>query len=180
MMLSGQLFEGVTITDDAGANIFFDVVKNNGKTKKVSVYKGDVFSVQKAGQEEQMYYVQDALNGFDMSEKELRYYIYGEADARNNYKPWPSSLGSFLFAAGGTVYMEGGFVPTALPFVYSLGMQIPYIKIRESTISDPAYTLEPTYKAGYNKSARSKKFIKNLTAGFAGFVVGTVIYEVSQ
>jgi len=180
ILLSGKLFDDVRIGSDDGAFINYEIEKKNGDLKMLQVYKGDVFSIQRAGEEEEVFYVQDLVNGYEMTETDLRHYIYGESDARNGYNPWPSTIGGFVFGAGGTIFLESGFLPLTLPVIYSLGMQIPYIRIKEETISDMEYTMNPNYKDGYNQTARSKKLIHNLAGTFAGVVVGAVIYETTQ
>jgi hypothetical protein len=179
MTLSGKYLD-VNITDDSGANVFFDVQKKNGKTRKISLHKGELFSVQKDGKEESVLYAQDLDFGYDLSEEDIRHLIYGQHDAREGYNANPSMIGGFAVGFGSSLYLGSGLVPLTIPFAYSLAMQIPYIKIKQKTISDQAYTLNDYYKEGYNKTARSKKMIRSFLGCATGVVLGMGISELTQ
>ena len=178
-LLNGRILI-VEITDDSGANVFFDAEKKNGRIKNYEVYKMEVFSIHKVDGEESVLYVQDPDMGYDLSVEEMRYFMAGQQDARAGYKAWPSMIGGFAFGAGTVFYFEGGYAPFTTPFVYSLTMQIPYIKIKESSISDKKNTISDLYVEGYNRTARSKKLLSNFIATMAGVVVGSTIYELNQ
>ncbi len=177
--LSGKYLE-VSITDDSGANIFFDVTKTKGKTRSLSIYKGDVFSTKRQGETETLLYAQDVDFGYELSVEDMRHYIFGQHDAREGYDATPSLLAGFAVGVGSALYLESGFLPLTVPIIYSLGMQIPYIKIKEKTISDLAYKGNPNYKYGYEKTARSKKMIRSMLGSAVGVLVGITIYEVSN
>lgn len=177
--MSGK-YLNVSITDDTGANIFFDVTKPNGKSRSLSIYKGDVFSTTREGEAETLLYAQDVDFGYELSVEDMRHYIYGQHDAREGYSAAPSMIAGFAVGVGSALYLESGFLPLTIPIIYSLGMQIPYIRIKEKTISDLAYKGNPNYKDGYEKTARSKKMVRSLLGSAAGVLVGITIYEVSN
>jgi hypothetical protein len=179
LLLSGKSLD-VSITDDSGANVFFDFEKKNGKLKTMSLHKQELFSIKKEGQEESILYVQGPEMGYDLSIVDMRYYMAGQDDARQGYNTWPSMAGGFAFGAATVFYMEGGYVPFTTPFIYGFAMQIPYVKIKKSTISDEMNTMSEYYVEGYNKTARSKKLLSNFAATMAGVVVGSVIYSATE
>lgn len=177
LLMNGQELD-VSILSDEGGEISFEAQRKSGKMKEINLFKGDVFSFTKAGQAETVLYAKDDFIGNDYTVTEMRYLVYGQGDARNGYKSWPSAAGGFLFGVGGTLYAEGGYVPFVIfPLAYSFGMQIPYIKIKKNTVSDPGHLGYETYVEGYNKTARSKKFIHSFLATFAGVAVGAAIVE---
>jgi hypothetical protein len=149
-------------------------------TRKISLHKGELFSVQKDGKEESVLYAQDLDFGYDLSEEDIRHLIYGQHDAREGYNANPSMIGGFAVGFGSSLYLGSGLVPLTIPFAYSLAMQIPYIKIKQKTISDQAYTLNDYYKEGYNKTARSKKMIRSFLGCATGVVLGMGISELTQ
>jgi hypothetical protein len=178
--MNGQILN-VDITDDSGANIFFNAPKKNGKMKSFSLYKTDIFSVTKKGQAESVLYVKDEPMGNEYSVPEMRYFLHGENDARKGFRTWPTAVGGVIYGAAGTMVMGRSLIPFALfPVTYSLGMQLPVIKIRKETISNTDFPSQPTYKEGYNKVARSKKFIKSFVYTFAGVAIGTAAIELTD
>lgn len=179
LLLSGKTLE-VNISDDSGANVFFEVEKKNGKFKTLSLHKQEIFSIKKQGEQESILYVQDPEMGYELSREDMRYYMAGQDDARQGYKTWPSMAGGFAFGAASVFYMEGGYVPFTTPFIYGFAMQIPYIKIKKSSISNELNTMSEYYVEGYNKTARSKKLLSNFAATMAGVVVGSVIYSATE
>lgn len=181
LLMSGQKLSG-TISDDTGANIFLDGLKKNGKSKEYKLYKTDVFSVTKSGQLETVLYSKDSLIGNDYSVDQMRYFLYGENDARTGFKTLPTMIGGFALGLAGSSFVTGRSpIGLALfPTVYSLGMQIPIISIRAETISNADYKRFETYKEGYNKVARSKKFIHSFISTFAGVAAGIVIVEATE
>ncbi|NND95038.1 MAG: hypothetical protein HKN45_09240 [Flavobacteriales bacterium] len=168
------------ITDDSGANVFFDLERKKNKRRSLNLYKAEIFSVTKRGEAEVIFYAKDPDIGYDLSIQEMRYYMSGQDDARQGYDPWPSMAGGFAFGAATVFYLEGGYVPFLTPFIYGFSMQIPYIKIKESSIRDKRNTISDFYVEGYNKTARSKKLLSNFAATMAGVVVSSVIVEVSR
>lgn len=169
--LSGKYLD-VKITDDSGANVFFDIEKKKGKMRSISLYKGELFSTQKKGEEVTLLYAQDLDFGNELSVEDMQHLIYGQHDAREGYNANPAMIGGFALGLGSTIALDAVLVPLSFPFIYSLGMQIPYIKIKEKTISNQAYTGNPYYKEGYNKTARSKKMIRSFLGCTTGVLLG--------
>lgn len=170
----------VAITDDSGARVFFEATNKRGGMKEYEVHKSEIFSIKKMGEEETILYVQDPVLGYDLSTADMRFYMAGQNDAREGFRTLPTAIGGFVLGAGSVFYMEGGYVPFMTPILYSITMQIPYIKIKESTITEPKYMVSDYYVEGYNKTARSKKFIHSFLATFAGVAVGSLVYELTQ
>lgn len=170
----------VKIMDDSGARIFFEAEKKNGRLKDFDIHKSEIFSVRKGGEEESILYVKDPDIGLELSVEDMRFYMSGQNDARYGFKTWPIAATGFAAGVGAVFYMEGGYSPFLATLIFPLGAQIPYIKIPKSSISNPKHALSEYYVEGYNKTARSKKFIHTFLATFAGVAAGSVVYELSQ
>jgi len=179
LLLNGKQLP-VRITDDSGAAVFFEAEKRNGKLKQYEILKGDIFSIIKGDAPESILYVQDLDRGMELEVADMRAYMVGQNDARNGHKTLPAALGGVAVGAGAVFFFEGGFLPFLTPVVYSLGMQIPVIKVRKDAITNQAATMNPYYLEGYDKTARSKKFIHSLLGSFAGVALGSVVYEVTH
>jgi len=173
LLMDGTRLE-VRIVRSDPSRLVFERQKKNGSFKLDSLYTPELFSQTPEGGEEQMRYVQDPILGDELSEEELRYYLYGLDDARQGYDALPTIIGGFVVGTAGTIAMEGGLVPSiGLPLAYGFGMQIPIIRIREETITDTQWKQYPTYLEGYNKKARSKKFIGGFMSTLVGSLVGS-------
>jgi len=175
LLMDGTRLEVRILNKDA-SKVVFEREKKNGTLKTDSLYTPELFSVTAKGEQEEMRYVQDAMLGDEFTEEDMRYYIYGLDDARQGYNALPTMIGGFAVGAAGTIAMEGGIIPTmGLPLAYGFGMQIPIIRIREETITDTRWKQSPTYLDGYNKKARSKKFIGGFMRTLVGSLVGSGI-----
>jgi len=179
LLLNGKSLPGL-ISDESGVDILFDIVKKNGKPKTLRYNRGEIFSMKKGEEEARVLYEQDPLLGYDLSQEDMRSYMYGQDDARNGYRALPTTIGGFAVGLGSTLALEGGAIPFLSPLVYSLGMQIPFIKVRKESISDQRYTLSPLYLDGYDKTARSKKFVHGFLGSMAGVFIGSGILLVAD
>lgn len=151
--------------------VHFEKVKKNGKSKSLKMHVSEVFSVTRNGVDSVLY-VQDPMLGDDFSEQEMRIFIAGQQDARNNYKSWPTFAVGAAAGAGVAILAAGAFMATlAVPVVYPVAQLLPVIKIQESTISDPNHRYNEIYASGYERVARSRKVI----AGLKGAAIGTLI-----
>ncbi len=153
------------------------MTKKNGKVKVKEIHKSDIFSVTKEGQQETVLYFQNEMFGDVFTEEEMRFYLAGESDSRANYKARHVFIIGIL-ACGGVAYWGGdGYFTAVVPPLLFTGTQlIGKIKIREKTISDPAYKYNDIYSMGYEPTARSKRLIRATQGGFLGSALGVAIW----
>ena len=173
LMMSGKSLLG-KITDEDGAYILLEIPKNNGKTKVLSYDRAEIFSFKKAGKDSIVYQM-DPVFGEELTQEEMRMFMYGQDDARNGHPMLYNQLGGFALGLGTSLALDGGALPFLTPVMYSLTMQIPVVKVKESAIMDQRNTLSPYYLEGYNATARSKKFIKGFLSTMAGVFLGSGI-----
>jgi hypothetical protein len=173
LMLSGKTLPG-KILDESGAYVLLEVPKNNGKTKVLSYDKAEIFSFKK-GEKDSILYQMDPVFGEDLTQVEMRMFMHGQEDARNGHPMRYNQLGGFALGLGTTLALDGGALPFLTPFVYSLTMQIPVVKVKEAAIHDQRNTLSPYYLEGYNATARSKKFVRGFLSTMAGVFLGSGI-----
>lgn len=166
LLLSGVEMHGNILEHD------HKVVKleedRKGKTKTIEIDTYRVFSVTDDG-EETIYYKKDPDAGNYLTEDEMRLFIYGAQDARANYKGrWAFFSGLGVGAVGGWFLAES-FAIIAVPIVYPILTSIHKIHPKEGNVRDPKYIEEPSYRAGYHKNTKSKRFFRAL----GGSVLGT-------
>ena len=165
------------ILADTGTVFEFELVKPNGKVKLRELHKNDVFSVKKAGQQEVILYAQDELLGDIYSTDEMRFYLAGEHDARENFSAWPTFAVGFALCAGISLWGGDGYI-TAVgpPILYTMIQLVPKIKIREKTMSRPEYKYNDIYADGYEPPARSRKLFRAMGGSFAGSATGIALW----
>ena len=165
------------ILADTGTVFEFELTKANGKIKHQELHKNDVFSVKKAGQSEVILYAQDELLGDIYSVDEMRFYLAGENDARENFSAWPTFAVGFAVCAGVSLWGGDGYI-TAVgpPILYTMLQLVPKIKIREKTMSRPEYKYNDIYADGYEPPARSRKLFRAMGGSFAGSATGVALW----
>ncbi len=178
LLLNGKSLGGA-INAESATYILLEVPRNNGKTKVLSYDRDLIYSFRKSGQDS-IVYQQDPLLGYDLSQVEMRSFMYGQNDARNGHPMLFNQLGGFALGLSTTLVLDGGALPFLTPIAYSLGMQIPVVRVEKSAISDRESALSPYYLEGYNATARSKKFVQGFLSTMAGVVVGSGIVLLSD
>lgn len=165
------------IVEDSGTVFLTLIRKSNGKVIFREIHKNDVFSVTKLGEPEKVLYMQDEILGNIYSTDEMRYYLAGENDARQNFSAWPTFAVGFALCAGVSLWGGDGYM-TAVgpPIAYTLVQLIPRIKIREKTMSHPEYKYNDMYADGYEPPARTRKLSRALEGGLLGSAAGVVCW----
>lgn len=176
LLMNGQLLP-CKIVADSGTVIEMEIIKRSGKIKLRDIHKSEIFSVKKGSQPEIVLYAKDEIIGDDLTEEEMRFYLAGQGDARNNYK----AMHVFLIgvAACGTIaYLGGDGYMTAMvpPIAYVLVQFIGRVKVQKDSMSNPNYDQNDMYAYGYGPTARSRKMIRAMEGGFAGSALGVTLY----
>jgi len=168
------------IVSDTSLKIHFNLEKRPGKFRPKAIHRSEVFSITRSGQEE-ILYVKDTVFGNDLSVQEMRIFIAGEKDGRNNYNPLPTLLVGAAMAGTAAYFSEGAFMGTlAVPLVYPLFHIFPTIKIREKTITNPDHRYNEIYAAGYEGVARSRKIFAAFKGVLIGAASGYLMYRITS
>lgn len=145
-------------------------IKNPKHPKKnITIENNRIFSIRNPKGENIMY-VYDTLIGNEFTVDEMRYFIYGEADADKNFK----ATGSLLIggAIGALSGFTGLFFCPIPPFAFTALTGIPKVKIKHETVSNIEFLKHDPYIMGYERVARKKRKVKSLLGGGIGLVVG--------
>ncbi len=177
--MSGRQIE-CRIIDDEGFEVIYDFTSKHDKTKRASLHKSELFSITKQGEAEFVFYTQDTEFGDWLSEEEMRVYIAGQCDAREKYKTQSTfalGLGAARFLAFAA---SGGLIlSVAFPVVYSVFQLLPYIRIKQETISNLDHQHNEVYALGYERVARTRKVVSALAGSAMGMIGGIVYYLVA-
>jgi hypothetical protein len=176
LLMNGREME-CTVLADTGTVLLLQMTKPNGKVIQREIHKNDVFSVSMGGSGEEVYYQQDEILGNIYSADEMRFYLAGENDARQNFKAWPTFAVGFALCAGVSVWGGDGYI-TAVgpPILYTLIQLVPKIKIREKTMSHPEYKYNDIYADGYEPPARTRKLSRAMEGAFLGSAAGVACW----
>jgi hypothetical protein len=176
LLMNGQDLE-CKIVADTGTVLVVDITRKKGKVKRHEVHKSEIFSITKAGQPEQVFYAKDEMLGDIFEVAEMRVYLAGEKDARENYSALPTFIAGFVLCGAVAYWGEDGYFTALIPPVaYTVFQLIPKIKIREKTMSDKGYKYNDFYLYGYEPPARSRKLIRGMQGGFGGSAAGVVLW----
>ncbi len=165
------------IVADSGTVFVIQYATRKGKIKTNEIHKSEVFSITKKGEDEEILYAPNPMIGDIYSVDEMRFYMAGENDARNNFSTWPTFIAGFILCGGISYLGEEGLLLTLIPpLAYTAIQLIPKIKIRENTISDMSHQYNDFYADGYEPPARSRKVIRALQGAYAGAATGLALY----
>jgi hypothetical protein len=165
------------IVNDTGTVFVFEIKNKRGKIKTHEIHKNDVFSFTKAGYDEYILYTQNEFFGDIYGVDEMRYYLAGQNDARNNFRAWPTFLVGFVTCGTIAFLGQDGYITAMVPPLLYMGVQlIPKIKIREETMSHPEYKYNEIYADGYEPPARSRKLFRAMEGGYAGAATGILAW----
>ena len=165
------------IVEDSGTVFLTLIKKSSGRIILREIHKNDVFSATRRGETERILYMQDEMLGNIYSVDEMRYYLAGENDARQNFKAWPTFAVGFALCAGVSVWGGDGYI-TAVgpPILFTLLQLAPKIKIREKTMSHPEYKYNDIYADGYEPPARTRKLSRAMEGAFLGSATGVAYW----
>lgn len=143
-------------------------------SEKLHYEYDEIYCVKYASGFTDYYYSQDTLKGNYFTREEMKYYMYGERDARKGFKARGSLIGAGVvgLASGGL----GLFFAPVFPYGYMALSGITKVKIKHSTISNPNYIDQDAYILGYERVSRTKRRIQALIGGTIGLAAGYGLY----
>ena len=171
LLMNGQFVVEHVMDTLLGAVLVIDPEKPG---EKLHYEYEELYCVKYASGFTDYYYSQDTARGNWFTREEMLYYILGERDARKGFKAPGALWGSFT--AGVIGGASGTFFGPLLPYGYLACVGIPKVRIRHSTISNPAYIDHDPYILGYERVARGRRRIRSLIGGTAGLAVGYGLY----
>lgn len=167
--------------DFNGDSIISYHYKNRFKEK----YIDEVFSVIDKNNTEFILYKKDDSKGFELEVNEMKSFVWGSYEARENYKNPLPFIGGFAFGAVSSAFapfnnsiLIADFNVTlipVLPILQTTGTSV----VSNFTPSDnkidikyPEYIEDQYFKDGYRSAAKSKRVRNSLIGGITGVLAG--------
>ncbi len=175
LLMNGQELD-VNVIGQSTLEVRYMVATGRG-LKERSEPTTSVFSVTDTLGRERIWYFQDSLFGNDLTVEQMRWFIKGEQDARNGYKPFWPVLGGFVLGAGLTIGLDLEVNSLAVPPVYAGIMALPRVFITPGSIRDEHMVGNEFYAYGYSKVGRSRRVTRSLMSTAAGVIVGLAVRQ---
>ena len=172
-LMNGQVLEG-KVVGQSTLEIRYLVPKKDRWVERAEPTSG-VFSVTDSLGQEKVWYFMDTLFGNEYTVPQMRWFINGERDARNGYKPWGPVIGGFALGAGLTMALDLEVNSLLIPPVYAGLMAWPRVYVTRGSISDPNMEGDPIYATGYSAAGRPKRVVKSLLSTAAGVAAGLLM-----
>lgn len=172
-LMNGQVLEG-NVIGQSSLEIRYLMPRGKRMVERTEP-TSRVFSVTDSLGREKVWYFKDSLFGNTYTIPQMRWYIKGERDARNGYKPWGPMLGGFALGAGLTMALDLEVNSLILPPVYAGFMAWPRVYVTRGSITDPNMEGDPIYATGYSAAGRPKRVVKSLLSTAVGVAVGLLM-----
>lgn len=169
-LMNGQVLQG-RVTGQSSLEVRY-LVPKKGRMVERSEPTSSVFSVTDSLGHERVWYFMDTLFGNDYTVPQMRWFINGERDARQGYRPWVPILGGFAVGAGLTMALDLEVNSLLIPPVYAGLMALPRVYVTRGSITDPNMEGDPVYATGYSAVGRPKRVVNSLLSTALGVVVG--------
>jgi hypothetical protein len=157
-----------TVTDIDTINALLSFVKPKNQKKIKTIDSDRIFSItDKEG--EHVIYMQDTV-GNELSELEMRQFIFGQQDARKVEKGNGGLYLNMLVSLGAGI--TGSFLSPVVPFLIAGALGLPSAKINEDKVVHSELIYTDAYKLGYLQEAKRKRKVRSLLGGGIGLAVG--------
>lgn len=203
LLQNGKQFP-CNITDVDEIRIDYTQFTKRGKEKSGFIQNYRIYDYKKYTGEVSIMYQYDTLAGNHFTVPEMKSFVLGGLDARQNYKDhiWLSAInfglsyGAVLFdtyltkksadqinADNPDMHFEPGFFgsepsyfPIFVPVVITAVISIPRFKIRRKQVGRKHLYDDPHFKWGYHRISRQKRLFWQLGGGFGGLGLGYLSY----
>ena len=175
LLMNGQAIDA-SVVGQSTLEVRYLIATGRGLRERTEPTE-NVFSVTDTLGRERIWYFHDTVFGNDLSVQEMRWFIKGEQDARNGYKPiWPM-VGGFVTGAGLTIALDLEMNSMLIPPLFSAVMILPRVHVTKGSITDPLMEGDEHYAYGYAKVGRTKRVVRSLLSTFAGVGVGLAVRQ---
>lgn len=174
-LMNGQVLEG-RVLGQSSLEIRYQVPKGARLLDRTEPTE-NVFSVTDSLGREKVWYFMDTIFGNDLTVDQMRWFINGERDARQGYKPWGPMIIGFVVGAAPVIALDMEVNSLLIPPIYAGVMAWPRVNVTRGSISDPNMEGDPYYAEGYSVAARPKRVVKSLISSALGVAVGLAVRQ---
>jgi hypothetical protein len=177
LLMNGQIIEA-RVLGQSSLEVRYEELGRKGRVKERSEPTSSVFSVTDSAGRERVWYFHDTIFGNDLTVDQMRWFIKGEQDARDGYRPFWPVLGGFAFGAGMVIGLDLEVNSLWLPPLYAGAMALPRVHVTPGSVRDPLMVGDEYYAYGYSKVGRSKRVVRSLASTAAGVALGLFVRQV--
>lgn len=142
--------------------------------------KSLIFSYTKKGSQENIIYQYKPEYGNIYKVEEMRGYMVGERHAEQYYKArFYSYLAFATGALAGYAVTDDRGVAIVSPIVFSSLIIIPGARVKQNELNR-SLLKNDSYRAGYKRVAKGKKFMKSLKYGALGMAASILFFQVTD
>lgn len=203
LLQNGKQFP-CNITDVDEIRVDYTKFNNKGKQLNGFIDNYRIYEYKKYNGEVSVLYQYDTLIGNHFTVPEMKNFVLGELDARQNYKDhiWLSAM-SFVLSYGSVLFdtyltkksadqinadnpdmhfdpgffgSEPSYFPIFVPVVLTAVISIPRFKIRKGQVGRRHLYDDPHFKWGYHRISRQKRLFWQLGGGLGGLGLGYLSY----
>jgi hypothetical protein len=175
LLMNGQVIEG-RVLGQSTLEVRYLAQRKNSLLERNEPTE-NVFSVTDSLGRERIWYFHDTIFGNDLTVDQMRWFITGEQDARDGYKPLLPVLGGFLLGAGLTIGFDLEMNSLILPPVYAGVMALPRVNVTRGSVRDIHMEGNEFYALGYARLGRSRRVVRSLWSTALGVAVGLAIRQ---
>lgn len=150
-------------------------IKKNDKTKTKIKETTSIYGIIDSSGKLDTLYTPNPEKDLNLSQKEMYYFVLGEQDAKQYYKPNMTAIGGLVFGLGFGYLLHEGFYVAAVPMVYTVGAGVSKVKVTNIGNRSSEILTHPAYQEGFIKSARAKKSFYALGSSVIGTFAGAII-----
>lgn len=175
LLLGGHEFTGV-ITETTKEYLRVNAPNKKGQFNETEIAITRIFSVTTNGTEK-VYYQVDKNDSTQYTVEEMRMFIYGQQDAKQNHKTTIPMIVGGGVSAGLAFYAgsQKSAVVLAAPLVGSIVGSLSYPnRPKAENARNEEVLKSPAYIEGYRKGARTKKVIRTIGTSIVGMIVGGI------
>jgi len=169
-LLNGKIYVAPVIDTLLGG---VTIMNSSDTIDKFTIDNENLYSVNYANGTIYYYYDYDSLAGNFFTREEMKYYMFGERDAKKGFTAKGAFYGGMF--AGFLGGLSGNFIGPVVPFAFFSLSGIPKVRIKHETISNPYFIDHDPYILGYERRARSKRRNKSMIGGGIGLVAGYAV-----
>jgi len=167
LFLSGKTLQTSSYHHDKYQEQFILYKDENNFEQKLNI--DNVFSIVNQKGEEQIFYKPDSLENERVSIEDMRYFVYGQHDARIEYKAPLYTVGGFVLGVVSPFVINyyAPLIPGSYSTIVGLAPQNKFVINNKSKYLNNDY-----YKEGYKDFVRQKRVKNSLWGGVIGIIVG--------
>lgn len=178
LLINGKYILG-SVKEITKKNVFYEKFKN-GKFKLKSLSRYDVYQVDFKDSATVVIYEKNESEGLSLEKMDMKKYIMGEMDARQNYKAPMVTVGGLIAGASGGAGIINPFYGTLIPATYTSVIGIKSSKLKEEMVGKTQLINNKYFRSGYRERASKIKTKNAIIGSVIGFSIAASLVALSS